>query len=58
MSVSPRLLLFYRVFVFFSAMGVQKHYKNILQKNRAEKFVKKCTANVFTKNRAEKGVFR
>jgi hypothetical protein len=28
MSVFPRFFLFYRVFGCFSAMGVQKHYKN------------------------------
>jgi hypothetical protein len=29
--------LFYRVFGCFSAMGVQRHYKNILPKNSVEK---------------------
>jgi hypothetical protein len=33
--------LFYRVFGVFSAMGVQKHHKNVLQKNRVEKFLQK-----------------
>jgi hypothetical protein len=40
----PRFFLFYRVFGCFSAMGVQKHYtlqKNVLQKNRVERFYKK-----------------
>ena len=40
MSVFPRLLLFYRVFGCFSAMGVQKHYK--------KRFTKKSCRKVFT----------
>jgi hypothetical protein len=33
--------MFYRVFGVFSAMGVQKRYKNVLQKNRVEKYLQK-----------------
>jgi hypothetical protein len=36
-SVFPQLFLFYRVFRCFLAMGVQKHYKNVLQTKRFTK---------------------
>jgi hypothetical protein len=36
LPVFPRI--FNRVFGCFSAMGVQKHYKNVLQKDCVEKF--------------------
>jgi hypothetical protein len=44
MSVFPRHFLFYRVFGFFSAMGVQKHYKNRFEKNRVAKNTIKKTS--------------
>jgi hypothetical protein len=46
MSVFPRLFLFYRIFGCFSAMGVQKHHKNVLQKNRVEKFLRKIRPKI------------
>jgi hypothetical protein len=39
------IFLFYRVFRCFSAMGVQKHHKNLLQNNRVKKFYKKIDKN-------------
>jgi hypothetical protein len=42
MSVFSRFVLFYRVFMCFSAMGVQKHYK--------KRFAKESCRKVFTKN--------
>jgi hypothetical protein len=35
------IFLFYRVFGCFAAIGVQKHNKKRLQKNRVEKFLQK-----------------
>jgi hypothetical protein len=48
-DVSPPLVLFwvYRVFGCLAAMGVQKHYKKRLAKNRVGSFLQKKT----TKNR-------
>jgi hypothetical protein len=37
MPVFLRLLIFYRVFGCFSAMGVQKHYKKRFAKNNVSK---------------------
>jgi hypothetical protein len=52
MSVFPRFLLFYRVFEYFSAMGVQKYHKNFVQKNRVEKR-KGFTKNSIKKSKAD-----
>jgi hypothetical protein len=41
MSVFPRLLLLYRVFWCFSAMGVQKHYKKRFTKKSCRKSFEK-----------------
>jgi hypothetical protein len=45
-SVFPRFSGFYRVFGFFSAMGVQKHYKKRFQKNHVEKFLQKVQPKI------------
>jgi hypothetical protein len=37
----PSIFLFYRVFGFFEAMGVQKHYEKRFTKNRVETFLQK-----------------
>jgi hypothetical protein len=43
-SFSSTFFLFYRIFGCFSAMGVQKHYKKVLQKKSCRKvFTKKST---------------
>jgi hypothetical protein len=47
MSVFPRLFVFYRISGCFSAMGVQKHYKKVLQTNRVAR------RKAFTKNSTE-----
>jgi hypothetical protein len=53
MSVFPRLLLFYRIFGCFSAMGVQKHYKKrfakkIVSKSFNKKFDQKSKTDFFS----------
>jgi hypothetical protein len=57
MSVFPRLPLFYRVFGFFSAMGVQKGTtKNVLQTKPCRKVCKtNSTKNPKTKNHFSRG---
>jgi hypothetical protein len=42
----PRLLLLYRVFRCFLAMGVHKHYKKRFTKNRVEKFLQKIDKKI------------
>jgi hypothetical protein len=46
MSVFPRLFLFYRVFGCFLAMGFKSTTKNVLQKNRVEKFLQKIRPKI------------